>query len=121
MQERTCRTVEELDELLDQLALEYAGDRAIITKIELDTSGDSLTIGLGRDMSVLEHMRSSLDPPYLMSVGDHDKKGEVVFFLDGEATEIARSNLVPTSLAREAVRRFATTGELLDRIRWEEV
>ena len=112
-------TVEELDRLLDQLQQENIPSPVLVT-VELPSSGDSLSIGLGRNESVLNFVSGSGNPPYWSSVGEHEEEEAVSFNFMGELSEIPLRHLIPLDLARQAVRDFVSTGKLSQKVKWEE-
>jgi hypothetical protein len=112
-------TVEELDRLLDQLQQENIPSPVLVT-LELPSSGDSLSIGLGRAESVLNFVSGSGNPPYWSSVGEHEEDEAVGFNFMGELSEIPLRHLIPLDLARQAVRDFVRTGKLSQKVKWEE-
>ena len=112
-------SIEDLERLLDRIAADYPGDSAVLATLTRDDTGDSLKIGLGRPLSVLEFMSGSLEPPYFASVGTVQDDGSEVYHYDGEWTEIPRRNLIPLVEARRAARRFFLTGERPDEVAWE--
>ena len=112
-------TVEELDRLLDQLQQENIPSPVLVT-VELQSSGDSLSIGLGRKESVLNFVSGSGNPPYWSSVGEHEEDEAVGFNFMGELSEIPLRHLIPLDLARQAVRDFVRTGKLSQIVKWEE-
>ena len=114
-----AESIEDLEGLLDRIAADYPGDRAVLATLTREDTGDSLKIGLGRPDSVLEFMPSSLEPPYFASVGLAQDEGTEVFHYDGEWTEIRRRNLIPTEDARRAARRFFLTSERPSEVAWE--
>ena len=87
----------------------------------ISPTGDSLSIGIGSDMSILHFVAASGDPPYYASVGDEDADDVVVFEFRGEFTEYPRRQCIPTDQARQVVREFVDKGTLSRDIRWEEV
>lgn len=112
-------TVEELDRLFDQLQQENIPSPVLVT-VELPSSGDSLSIGLGRAESVLNFVSGSGNPPYWSSVGEHEEDEAVDFNFMGELSEIPLRHLIPLDLARQAVRDFVRTGKLSQKVKWEE-
>lgn len=117
--ETTVHTIEDLDLVLDQL---QKGSTAapILATVELPSSGDSLSIGLGREESVLNFVSGSGDPPYWSSVGKYEEEDAVIFNIMGEFSEIPLRHLIPMDAARQVVRDFAQTGKLSDKVTWEE-
>lgn len=116
--EKRVRSVPELDALLDMLHGK-SRERPILVDVTSD-DGNTLTIGVGSELSVLSYVPANGDPPYLSSIGNPNDEGVVVFGYMGEWTEIPTRNLVPAMLAREVMRHFVRTGELSDAVRWEE-
>ena len=113
-------TTEELESLLDRLHLEHEDAEPILAVIESQINGDSLAIGLGRPLSVLNFVRGSGDPPYLTSLGTSDEEKTMEFDFMGQISEFPIRNAVPTDTAREAVHEFVKTGGLPRTVRWEE-
>ena len=112
-------TVEELDRLFDELEQEFIQSPVLLT-VELPSSGDSLSIGLGRSESVLNFVSGTGNPPYWSSVGDHEEDEAVGFNFMGELSEIPLRHLIPIELARQAVHDFVRTGKLSPIVKWEE-
>lgn len=83
-------------------------------------SGDSLTIGVGRERTVLTFVRGDGDPPYLASVGPEHSDEVVHFFYYGSWSEFPLRNLISWQRAIQAVRHFAQTGGLDENVQWEE-
>ena len=110
-------SVQELDERLDDLERQARDHQPLVAGIERP-NGAALSIGLGRDRSVLNYM-SSPDPPYFTS---HDEQGDVdgtvVFYYYGHWSEFPADAAVPMGDAREAARRFFRSGERPDNIDW---
>lgn len=86
-------------------------------------AGDCLSIGVGRDESVLGWTGASLDPPYFASKGTIESVEPVVmFFAEGDHwTEFPRHEAILWARAVEGVRRFLETGELPDNVDWQEI
>jgi hypothetical protein len=111
-------TVQELDERLDELDRQARASQPLVAGLERP-DGAALSIGLGRDRSVLNYM-SSPDPPYFTSHDEEaDTDGTVVFFYYGHWSEFPADAAVPMADAREAARRFFETGERPDNIAWQ--
>jgi Immunity protein Imm1 len=102
----------------------------------LTPSGDILWIGiagprdtdnpgLDRDLARVEWNRASLDPPYIVVVGDpnlsFDDGGVIVLRFDGHWTEILRRNCVPTDVMIRIVKEFFETNTLPKWIGWEQL
>src|SRR5262249_22568657 len=108
--EEEVRTVEELDRLLDKLHSQYPGERPVLVTIEIPESGDSMGIGLGREVSVLNYVSGSRDPPYFTSRGTCYDGPPLVFRFMGDLSELPRCCAIPVSVAREALRYFCRSG-----------
>jgi len=113
------RDLAELDATLDRLASDHPGDQAILAEV-VAPSEDSLSVGLGREESVLSFVSASGDPPYYTSLGDPAAEGGVSFSFSRAWSEFPRRSLIPSTAAREAVRQFFTTGSRTDAVRWVE-
>jgi hypothetical protein len=103
-------------------AKQDAARRPLIAEVTLD-GGDCLSIGLGREVSVLSYVGASKMPPYFSSQGSAwVRDGEVVvFYYCGHWTEFAPSAAVPIADAVEAVRYFCEHGKLSTLMNWVEV
>jgi Immunity protein Imm1 len=112
--------------LLDDVAVAQLLDAApgVVVARQLSAGlerpdGAALSIGLGRDHSVLNYM-SSPYPPYFTSHDEEaDTDGTVVFFYYGHWSEFPADAAVPMADAREAARRFFETGERPDNVAWQ--
>jgi len=94
----------------------------LIAEVTLD-DGDCLSIGLGREISVLSYVGASRMPPYFSSQGSapvRDGEG-VVFHYYGHWSEFPPSAAVPIAEAVEAVRYFCAHGRLSPLMNWVEV
>jgi hypothetical protein len=103
-------------------ALEVAfrnGDPTLVTVERMDT-GDSLAIGLGLDVSVLNYVSGTLDPPYFTSSGGPDDDGAVSFSFGGESSEFRLRNTIPVVLAYRAMLRFCNDGSRSGEVTWEQ-
>jgi hypothetical protein len=111
--------VDELDELLDRLAREAESGDPFVVELVAD-DGATLSMGLGRPLSVVDYVSASLDPPYFQSVGQDGHDEPLVFYYRGEWSEFAPESAIPTEQARAALRRFIESQSLPDNINWEE-
>ncbi len=114
-------TIDEMDALLDTLHDDAVRTEPMLVSVELMPSGDSLSIGLGRDVSVLNYVAGTGDPPYFTSSGGPRGDATVHFFYMGEWSEYLLENAVPVGVARQAIRHFWATGKLDPNVAWEEV
>jgi hypothetical protein len=112
-------SIEELDRLLDGLAASVL-EKPLMAEL-IAENGDSLAAGLGRDESVLSWINGDQNPPYYASKGDSGAGGMIVFFYRGDWSEFPRWSAIPVARAREAMRRFFTTGQMPDNVEWTEV
>ncbi|WP_285470917.1 Imm1 family immunity protein [Actinoplanes sp. NBRC 101535] len=99
-----------------------AGRQPLIAAVTLD-DGDSLSIGLGREVSVLSFVGASGMPPYFSSQGRARRRDDegVVFHYFGHWTGFPPSAALPVEDAVEAVRYFCEHGELSPQVDWVEV
>jgi hypothetical protein len=113
-------TVEDLDLLLDRLADEFR-EEPVRASLSID-SGSVLSIGVGRDMTVLGYVGPERGaPPYFVSLGDEAAAHEeVAFYWSGEYSPCLRSHLIANELGRDAARVFLEQGKLSRAVRWTE-
>jgi len=109
----------ELDAILDDLHTKCDRNQPILAAVE-SINGDTLTIGLGSELSLLSFVQGNGKPPYLSSVGNCHEDGVSVFYYMGEWTEIPKRRLIPLPLARQAMRSFIVTGKIPNNVNWEE-
>lgn len=109
-----------VERLLDRLHASCRTTPTLVT-VERTDNGDSLSIGLGSDKSVLNYVRGDQNPPYYTSSGGNHRDEAISFLFGGEWSEYPLRNAVPVSAAREAMALFCKTGELSKNIMWEEV
>jgi hypothetical protein len=111
----------EVDGMLDRLADEARRDgMPQDVQITVESAG-TLGIVVGADWSVLNHVPAHLDPPYMISVGEHQSDEPVVFYVAGDHySETLRRNTITPEVARTAVRHFVDTGQLSPDVTWEE-
>jgi hypothetical protein len=97
-----------------------ARHRPFFAVLKLEGVG-SLTIGVGREQSVLSYTQASGEPPYPHSVGANPKGGSasIVFDYWEEPTEVPLSAAIPADLAMRAVEFFFLRGELPSFVEWE--
>jgi Immunity protein Imm1 len=112
-------TVEELDAELDRLEAETDDDRPVMAEI-VRPEGPSLTIGLGRDHSVMTYIASDAGPYFTSHSGDSAQDGTVAFYYGGHESEFIAEAAVPVADAREAARRFFADGHRPENIDWRQ-
>ena len=113
-------SLEDVEILLDKIHRESFGDAAQLAIVESQINGDSLTIGLGSDISVLSFIPGDSNPPYLVSVGEVQGEDVIVFRLMGDWSEFPLKNGIPIQVARAAMRVFCRTGTLSESVQWEQ-
>lgn len=112
-------SVDELDQRLDALDEQARDSEPFAVTLERP-DGATLSIVLGRDWSIVNHM-ASLDPPYYTSYDPHaDADGTVVFYYYGHWSELPTDCTIPVQDAREAARRFFSDGQRPENIDWRE-
>jgi hypothetical protein len=118
--EQLASSIHDVERILDELQAYFAGGEPQLVTVQLNKTGDSLAIGLGRDRSVLNYMSGSKDPPYFTSTGELDVDEPIAFRFGGEWSEFPMKSSIPTSMARQAMRHFCETGKLSSAIQWEQ-
>lgn len=113
--------IDDVDRLLDRLHEQHRNSGPTLVTVERADNGDSLSIGLGAELSVLNYVRGDKNPPYYTSSGGDDTEDVISFMFGGEWSEYPRRAAVPISVARAAMMRFCETGELSRDVMWEEV
>ena len=112
-------SVDELDQRLDTLDAQARESEPFVAEL-VRPDGAVLSIGLGRDRSVLNHSASA-DPPYYTSYDpEADDDGTIVFHFYGHWSEFPGDAAVAMVEAREAARRFFESGERSDSIHWRQ-
>jgi Immunity protein Imm1 len=125
------------DETLERLIRELPESGATPNRIaDLESpSGHKLSIGiasrkdgnnpsLSQPLACVQITGASLDPPYLIPIGDAslnlENGGVAVFFYDGSWTEVLQRNCVPIDVAIRIALHFYRTEAVPDWIAWEE-
>lgn len=119
--ERPINSINELEALLDDIHGEAIRRRPCLASIELSPTGASLSIGLGREVSILNYVSGTGNPPYFSSSGGLSADEAVHFYFMGDWSEYPLRNTIPVEVARRAVRYFYQTGQLDPAVTWEEV
>ncbi|PQO47339.1 Imm1 family immunity protein [Blastopirellula marina] len=114
--EAEAASIAELDSILDAI---HAARRAVMVAVGSPSNGDSLAIGLGRTVSVLNFVPGTGDPPYFSSVGADERDESVEFSFLGAPSEFPMRNAISVDSARNAMREFFETGKLSSSIEWE--
>lgn len=112
-------SIEAFDELIAQLETKARSHPVMIDIIADD--GRGLTLGLGRDMTVLSLTGRDGDPPYYASLGNEHTEGMISFDYGGEKTNFRLRHAVPFRTAHTAVIQFLSQPGLPEAVRWEEV
>ncbi|BCJ55411.1 hypothetical protein Asp14428_68860 [Actinoplanes sp. NBRC 14428] len=101
---------------------QHAAARPFIVDVTID-NGDTISIALGREVSVLNFTSASKKPPYFASEGrpPESRDGVVRFEYFGSMTEFPEWQAISSSDALEAVCSFVAAGILPDNILWSEV
>jgi len=118
--EQQAASIQEVDRVLDELHANFACEDPQLVTVELNETGDSLAIGLGRDRSVLNYVPGSKNPPYFTSTGEFEMDEPISFRFGGEWSEFPLRNSIPTPIARQAMRHFCSTGKLSSTVQWEQ-
>lgn len=114
-------SVDAVERLLDHLHELFRNGSPTLVTVELAGNGDSLSIGLGAELSVLNYVRGDRNPPYYTSAGGSDEDALISFKFGGEWSEYPFRNAVPILTARGAMKRFCELRELPRDVVWEEV
>jgi hypothetical protein len=112
------QSAEELDTLLDALHAQAASE-PFIAEVVL-ASGESLSVGLGSERTVLNWVSSTGEPPYFGSQGDPNATGVVVFRYFGSLSEFPGTSAIPVETGRRAVREFLVAGHRPETFAWAE-
>jgi hypothetical protein len=112
-------SIREAEQIFEDLQKRFSGRPTLVT-VEVSDSSNSLSIGLGAEISVLSFVKGDKAPPYLTSRGNISGDGSLEFFYGGEVSEFDLNNGVPTSVARQVMRYFLETGKLSPLLEWEE-
>jgi hypothetical protein len=119
-QEVRTDAIDEVEAVLDRVDTASRSGQAILVTVQR-VDGRSLSIGLGRDLSVLTYVGSASNPPYFVSARPCDADGTITFFFHGHASEFHLRNAISAPSARRAMHAFCITGSLSTDVGWEEV
>jgi len=115
--ELEASSLEELDAALDHVAADRSGQAPCLANVYLE-NGDSLSIALAFEFSMLDFARAGGEEPFMVSLGDRDARGVVELDFQGQLTEYPRWACISPNLAREAIRHFFATGGLSPKVTW---
>jgi len=115
----TIDSAHHLSELLSRIKKESDPSKPVL--VMLNNDGGQLTIGVGAEVSTLNHIPPSGNPPYLICLGDADATGVIDYFCAGHHTQFLLRNTISNELAMSAALDYAETGRLSDFITWEGV
>ena len=110
---------EHLEKLLRSLDADARQAQPIIVTLVSDDDR-TLSIGLGRDTTVLSSTAADGLPPYFASDGGGEGTG-AVYFAHGAWSEFPAWQIVPLDEGIKAMLHFLATGELLPGVGWREV
>lgn len=85
--------------------------------------GDSLTVGVGREIGCVQHARSDGTGPYLMAVDpatSGSRLDEMEFAVGGTPTPIDGRYCLSFAKLCEIVAEFVMTGNRSNTVKWEE-
>lgn len=114
------KTLEELCNIVDRIHKEHQNKAPVLAVIEKTETGESITIGLGAQYSVINYSPANANPPYLSSVGDFENDDVLEFWYLGHLSEIPHRNCISHELAKDALQYFVKYGKLTQSIKWEE-
>ena len=110
-------TPEEVDRLLNRLEGEASAAPFLVDVV--DETEATLTIGLGRPVTVLSFI-ASIDPPYLTTYAAEPVVQDSVWFdYGGSESEFVPDQVIPLELARRVARAFAENGDRSG-VDWQE-
>lgn len=112
-------SVESEDDLVEELSrlqVRFESRPAIVDLTLAD--GQTLSVGLGREWSVLSLMPDR-EPPYYASVGDNRASGSIWFDYFGSPSEFPMTQAVRGEVAIDAMRRFLATGGRPTNVLWQ--
>jgi hypothetical protein len=107
---------EQLNHLLDELEADHNEDNPILVQIQ-SPNGEILMIGIGGELSVLNHIATG-GWPAQHSVGN-EMEDTIPYRMGSYDSEMPKSDAIPQELARKTVNHFYKTGQLLEDVTWE--
>jgi hypothetical protein len=110
--------VDELEQAIVELEGQALKDPFLVELFRED--GASLSLGLGRTLTVLDYVPPDLDTPYFQSFAP-DRHGQSLWFrFRGDLSEFPPDAAVDPDAGRRAFVHFFETGELSPELRWRE-
>ncbi len=120
LQTAEANSSDELADQLESLSTEALANPPFMVDL-ISEDGSSLSIGLGRGISVAAFSSAEGNPPYYVSLGSFtDMPETIVYYGGGQWTEFPGVSAVPLDDALDATRRFQATGRLPDNLKWRE-
>ncbi len=116
-------SIQELDRTVDD-ATEHARSEGRPNIIFVETAnGNSLSIAVGADETVLCFSYGHNDPPYYVSQGDSNTDDPVftAFVAMEHHTEYLRRNVIPLEIGRAGLREFLGEADLPASVSWVTV
>ena len=110
------QNVEDLEGVLDRLAAKHGRDDPIILIVD-GPGEESVYFGVSGDVSFV----SSLEMPYLTTLGGQFSESQIDYFFEGHHSPVAGRHLIPADRARKIVREFFVSGHLPSWQAWEPV
>ena len=106
----------------DAAAEARAQDLLLIVFVE-DPAGNSLSIVLGSDETVLTFTYHHLDPPYLVSKGESELEEPVLTAYGSfrHHTEYPRNWVIPLDVGIAAVHEFVLSSVPPENVEWDDV
>ena len=111
------RTGEQLDQLLDRIALSCKPDHPVSVILQAHGFDAHILLGLPESFVYLDEVALSR---HFITLGDARAAGVVGFHLLGKHhTEFERRHLIPAATARRVLREFLDTGGRSTAVEWE--
>lgn len=117
-EQRTVHDLAAILQVVDELS-NMAGPPTLLFVSETHSERE-LTVGLGRNKTVLGYQNSN-DPPYFVSIGTPDAQGEEWFCAGKERTYVAAFNLVPTDRIVPTIEAFINSRSRPETVAWEQL
>jgi hypothetical protein len=118
--EITIHSIEEGVRLVEELETRSGTHAPPMVEFSSTESETSLSIGVGRDGTVVT-FNESLDPPYYISLGDLTRTGVKTFCWGKQETEYLARNIVSAPEGKTALAHFLTHLNRPPNLRWEKL